>query len=107
MNLKQNVNKLHSELNQIFSEVNISENFDNNSGEYVQLVVKNENKQLKLNISKRELEKNTFNWSYFSNPLLEGSDLVQRTSTVSSFLTDIKDIFEKNRFSEEYLQNLN
>lgn len=48
-----------------------------------------------------------FNWSYFSNPLDENSHLVERSSSVDSFANDVKDIFEKNRFSEDYLREVN
>ena len=44
-------------------------------------------------ILKRELEKDNFNWSYLSNPIDESSDLVFRTSTVSGFINDVKNIF--------------
>jgi hypothetical protein len=52
------------------------------------------------------LENNVFDWTYSSNPLNENSENIERTSSVNGFLNDVSDIFEKNRFSEDYLKKL-
>ena len=65
--------------------------------------------KLKLDneISKKELENYSFNWSYSENPLNESADFVDRFSSIDDLTSDVKEIFEKNRFSEEYLNELN
>jgi len=106
MGLKENVNRIHSKLSDIYNQVEISEKQDIKTGNFVQFTVINENKKLILNINKIELENDKFNWSYYSNPDNLGHT-VERFSSVNSFQNDVNDIFEKNRFSSEYLQNLN
>jgi hypothetical protein len=106
MGLKENVNRIHSQLSDIYSEVEINEKQDIKSGSFVQFSITNEGKKLILNINKVELENDNFSWSYYSNPN-ELEHLVERFSSVNNFSNDVKDIFEKNRFSTDYLQNLN
>lgn len=105
MGLKENVNRIHSQLSDIYTEVEISEKQNIKSGSYVQFTVINENKKLILNINKIDLENDNFNWSYYSNPD-ELEHLVERFSSVNTFCNDVNDIFEKKRFSSDYLQNL-
>lgn len=106
MNLKQNVNKIHIDLSNSFEEVNISEKSNLTYGNYIELSILEGKKNLKAIITKRDLENNRFDWKYYANPLNENSDLVDRSSSVNGFLNDVKDIFEKNRFNSEYLENL-
>ena len=74
-------------------------------GNFVEFRVVENNKELVLSIRKYELEKDIFNWSYLSNPK-DANSVVERVSNINSFLSDIKDIFEKNRFDQDYLQKL-
>lgn len=104
MSFKENINKLHFDLSSKY-EVSIEE-CQNKAGNFVKLLVKENNKELVANISKLSLEGNVFDWTYSSNPLNENSDNIERTSSVNSFLVDVDDIFEKNRFSEDYLKKL-
>lgn len=106
MSLKVNINKIHSDLLQNFEQVEISEKASLKFGEYVEIKAVNENKQLIIIVEKRQLESDKFAWSYYSNP--KSLDfLVERVSTVSDLINDVKDIFEKNRFDEEYLKEIN
>jgi hypothetical protein len=57
-------------------------------------------------MTKKDLENYNFNWSYFENPIDENSSLVERNSSIDDLSSDVKEIFEKNRFSEEYLNNI-
>jgi hypothetical protein len=107
MNLKYNINKIDVELSNIFESVTISEGSDINIGNYVELSIMEGNKEAKVIIKKSDLDNNKFNWKYYSNPLNENSDLVERTSVVDGFVNDIKDIFEKNRFDSDYIENIN
>lgn len=105
MLLKENLNKLHFNLSNRF-DVTINEKSDQSIGQYLELLVTEGNKELKVVITKRELENNTFNWSYLSNPLDENSTIVERKSSVNGFFNDVVDIFEKNRFDSDYLEKI-
>ena len=105
MSLKTNVNKIHSDLTSLYESVKIEENSNRELGNFVTFRVIESNKELILTIKKYELEKDIFNWSYLSNPN-ENKSVVERVSNINSFLSDIKDIFEKNRFDQDYLQKL-
>ena len=107
MDLKSNINKVHIDLLLVYDEVSIVEKSNLKFGNYFEIVTTNEGKQLKMIISKKEIEKNNFNWFYFSNPLNENSDLVERNSNVDNLVYDVRNIFEKKRFSEDYLNKIN
>ena len=106
MNLKQNINRINGELSNNFDEVSVSEKSDIKRGNYIELSILEKNKNLKVIISKKDLEGDKFNWEYFANPLNESSDLIQRNSSVSLFIEDVKDIFNKNRFNSEYIESI-
>ncbi len=107
MDLKVNINKVHSNLTNNYENVSIVEKNDKKFGNYFELSVKESNKDLKIILSKQNIENQKFNWSYYSNPLDENSYLVERTSDINSFIKDVEDIFEKNRFDSDYLEKLN
>lgn len=106
MDLRQNINKVHIDLTNSFSEVSISEKF-NRTQNYFEILIKEGNKEVKMLLDKKQIENKDFEWSYFSNPLNESSTLVQRNSSIDSIVTHIKDIFEKNRFDDEYISQIN
>ena len=83
MNLKQNINRIHIELSNNFDEVIIFEKSDIKLGNYIELSILEGDKNLKLIVSKTDLEGDNFNWKYFANPLNENSDLVNRNSSIS------------------------
>ncbi len=107
MNLRTNINMIHGDLSNNFNEVNISEKSDLQFGNYIELSIFEGNKNLKVIISKTDLESDRFNWKYYANPLNENSDLIDRNSMVSLFTKDVKDIFEKNRFNSDYIETIN
>jgi hypothetical protein len=107
MELKVNINKIHGEFISNFEKVEIKEESNKEFGNHFMISIINEGKEVKIVLTKREIEKQTFNWSYFSNPSLESSYLVERTSSINTITNDIKDIISKNRFDEDYLKNLN
>ena len=109
MDLKQNVNKIHVDLTSQFygHEVKIEEKSSVKFGNYFELSVVKEGLEAKMIVTMSSLNNYSFDWSYFSNPLDENSHLVERKSSVDSFASDVKDIFEKNRFSEDYLKEVN
>jgi hypothetical protein len=105
MKLKENVNKIHSELSDKYDVV-IEEGNSREIGSFIQLSIKEGTKNIIAVISKNSLESNIFNWTYKSNPLDNNSDMIERNSSVNDFVSHVKDIFEKNRFDSEYLKNL-
>jgi hypothetical protein len=107
MSLKDNINKIHSNLLINFKEVYISEKNSLEWGNYFEIKINESNKLVKALISKRDVEKKSFKWKYYSNPNDDKSYLVERDSTVDNFSLIIKDIFEKDRFDSDYLKSLN
>jgi hypothetical protein len=105
MSLQTNVNKIHFDLTSLYESVKVEENSNRQIGNFVEFRVVENNKELVLTIQKYELEKETFNWSYLANPN-DKLSVVERVSQVENFLSDVKDIFEKNRFDQDYLQKL-
>ena len=107
MELKYNINKIHSDLLSNFEEVRIDEKSDKKFGNYFLISAINEGKEVKLILTKKSVESGNLNWSYYSNPLKEDSLLVERISSISDITTDVKDVITKNRFDEEYITSIN
>jgi hypothetical protein len=105
MNLRSNVNRIHSDLNSVYESVKIEEKSNRELGNFVELVINEGKKQLVVKIKKYELEKDVFGWNYLSNPD-DISTVVERVSNLNNFILDVQDIFEKNRFDSDYLQKL-
>lgn len=105
MNLKKNLNKIHFELSDKF-DVNLNEKSNLKLGNYIEFLIKEDKKELKLTIKKKDLENKSFNWNYLSNPLNNNSDIIERFSNIDSFLNDVTDIFDKNRFDSDYLEKI-
>ena len=103
MSLRKNINKVHFDLSNRFGEVTITEKSNLKLGHYFELSILESNKEVKVILTKAEVEKDIFSWSYFSNPLNENSDLVERSSRIELFSLDILEIIEKNRFDSDYL----
>lgn len=104
MSLKDNVNKIHSELSSNY-EVHIQEMNDLKFGNYIKLMIKEGNVDLVAKIKKQDLEFSVFEWNYLSNPNDEES-IVERKSNLNNFVEDVNDIFTKRRFDSDYLKNL-
>jgi hypothetical protein len=107
MSLRDNINKIHVDLLNNFSDVSILEKTSLELGNYFEITINESSKSVKAVISKIELEKKGFNWKYYSNPSDINSFLVERNSNIDNFTEIVKDIFEKNRFDVEYLKSLN
>jgi len=106
MALKEYINRIHSDLSNNFDGVSIEEKSSLNLGNYIEFSITESNKQCSVMIKKVDIESKQFNWLYKSNPLKEDSHLVERTSNVEGFLNDVKDIFEKNRFDSDYINEI-
>lgn len=104
--MKININKVHGDLVNNFEEVRISEKSSKNLGNYFELSALKESKEVKMIITKKSIESESFAWSYFSDPSDESSFLIERTSTTDTIVSDVSDIIEKNRFSEGYLSKI-
>jgi hypothetical protein len=104
--LKFNINTLHGLLLNNFENVIVNEKSDIQNGNYFEISIK-EDKEVKIILTKKDIENATFNWKYFSNPDLENSFLVERISTIQNIVNDIKDILLKKRFDIDYLSKFN
>ncbi len=109
MNLKSNINKIHSDLlmlEGIGETVNIEEKSSFEFGNYVEISAIHLGLTAKIVIEKSEIESNQFRWRYYSNPKNESIGLVERISTIEGFVADVLDIFEKRRFDSDYLTEI-
>ena len=104
-NIKYNINKLHGFLLNEFENVKIIEKSNHSLGNYFEISV-NEEKEVKMIITKKDIENDIFEWKYFSNPLEENSFLIERRSSIEEITEDVKEILVKNRFDEDYLTKL-
>ena len=107
MELKYNINKIHSDFLSNFEEVSIDEKSDKKLGNYFLISAINEGKEVKLILTKKSVENGNLEWSYYSNPLKEDSFLVERSSSIADITTDVKDVINKNKFDEEYISSIN
>jgi hypothetical protein len=107
MQLKSNINKIHYLLSENFTDTKLEEKSNQKFGNYFNISTSDGKKQMKIILEFTEIENNSFKWFYSENPLNEKSDLIERKSTTESFIEDVKDIFVKNRFSEDYLVKIN
>lgn len=104
--MKININKVHGDLVGNFEEVRISEKSSKELGNYFELSALKESKEVKMIITKKSIESDRFSWSYYSDPSDANSYLIERTSTTETIASDVRDIIEKNRFSEGYLSKI-
>jgi hypothetical protein len=101
--MKININKVHGGLVSNFEEVTIIEKSNKELGNYFEVSALKESKEVKMIITKKNIENDRFSWSYYSDPSDSYSFLIERNSTTDTIVSDVEDIIEKNRFSEDYL----
>lgn len=106
MDIKDNINKIHIDLLVRFDNVKIEEKSNHKFSNYFELTASKGNTDVKMIITKRDLESDTFKWSYYANPLNENSDLVERVSSVHTMYQDVDDIVNNNRFNKEYIDSI-
>jgi hypothetical protein len=104
--MKININKVHGGLVNNFEEVNIVEKSNKDFGNYFEISALKESKEVKMIITKKNIESERFSWSYYSDPSDTGSFLIERISTTDTIVSDVEDIIEKNRFNEDYLSKI-
>ena len=106
MPLKENINKIHYDLvNKYGDSVSVAEKSTPSIPDYIEISINHNDKLLIMGIQKRQLENTSFNWFYKDNPLDTNAYLVERSSNTETLLTDIDDIFTKNKFNKKYLES--
>ena len=104
MDIRYNINRIHSILSSKHEDVEIKEKSSLKFGNYFEISIK-ESKEVKIVIPYRSIDNSyNFNFFYYSNPLNEDSDLISRNTDIESINLVIEDIISNNRFSEEYLK---
>jgi hypothetical protein len=105
MDIRYNINRIHSVLNESFVNVEISEKSSLKFGKYFEISIK-ESKEVKMIIPFKNIDNvNNFEFYYLSNPINEKSNLVARNSDADSISKVIEDILLNNRFDKDYLKN--
>jgi benzoyl-CoA reductase/2-hydroxyglutaryl-CoA dehydratase subunit BcrC/BadD/HgdB len=105
MDIRYNINRIHSLLGDKFQDVNICEKTSLKFGKYFEIVV-NESKTIKMIIPFKNIDgRSKYSFYYLSNPINEQSELVERISDNESIVSIVEDIFNNNRFSEDYLKS--
>jgi len=105
MDVRYNINRIDTLLKENFSDVKITEKSSLKWGKYFEISIK-ESKEVKLILPFKNIDgvKN-FEFSYYSNPLNESSNLVPRVATLENLNQIINDIIHNNRFDKEYLKS--
>ena len=105
MDIRYNINRIHSVLNESFVNVEISEKSSLKFGKYFEISIK-ESKEVKMIIPFKNIDNvNNFEFYYLSNPINENSNLVTRNSDADSISKIIEDILLNDRFDKDYLKN--
>ena len=105
MDIRYNINRIHSVLNESFVNVEISEKSSLKFGKYFEISIKESN-EVKMIIPFKNIDNvNNFEFYYLSNPINENSNLVTRNSDADSISKIIEDILSNDRFDKDYLKN--
>ncbi len=105
MDIRFNINRIHSLLSDRFKDVSICEKTSLKFGKYFEITI-NESKTLKMIIPFKNIDGRTrYNFYYLSNPTNEQSEIVDRISDNETIVSIVEDIFNNNRFSEDYLKS--
>jgi hypothetical protein len=105
MDIRYNINRIHSNLSDKYGDVQITEKSSLKFGKYFEIVV-NESKVLKMILPFKNIDnQQNFELYYYSNPVLESSDLITRNANAESVIGITEDIFKNNRFSEDYIKS--
>lgn len=102
MNIKENINKIDYNLSLRFETYSISEKSSLKFGKYFEILVR-ESKDVRIILPFKNIDQTLESeWYYYSNPLNEDSSLVPRSSSPDSFVDQVNDIIENDRFSSDY-----
>lgn len=103
--IKENINKIDYDLKNLFESVKISEK--SNKGNYFfEVVASSKKAQVRVEISKPELNNNVVKWSYYVNPINESSDKIERISNIENTANDIFEILSKKKMDSAYFESL-
>lgn len=103
--IKENINKIDYDLKNLFESVKISEK--SNKGNYFfEVVASSKKAQVRVEISKPELNNNVVKWSYYVNPINESSDKIERISNIENTASDIFEILSKKKMDSSYFESL-
>lgn len=106
MDIKTNINKIDYDLSSQFQNFKLIEKSSLKLGNYFEIEVR-ESKNVRIVIPFKNIDgKSIFEWYYYSNPLLEDSELIPRVCKIEDLSSHIKDIITNKRFSEDY-KNIN
>jgi hypothetical protein len=101
----ENINKIDYDLKQLFESVEITEKSDR--GNYLfEINATHDNTKVKVEISKPDLNQKVVKWTYYTNPLNESSDKIERFSSIGKIATDIFDIISKKMMDKSYLESI-
>ena len=111
--IKQNINKIDSDLKNLFENVYITEKV----GKGIYFVEISANKmflfegckkrvEVKVYINKDNLKFDNIKWNYSLNPLTESADRIERISFINTIAKDIYDIASNKRMVKEYFNAL-
>lgn len=104
MDIRYNINRIHVNLSDKYNDVQIKEKASKEFGKYFEITI-NESKILKMIVPFRNIDgKSNFEVKYFSNPLVENSELISRDTNSENIVFLTEDIFQNNRFSEDYIK---
>lgn len=103
---RENINKIHFELSNQYNVV-VNERSNLTYGNYIELIITEGRRELSIILKKEDLNDHYFNWVYKANPLDNDSVLVERSSNLDTFTSEINTIFKENRFDRLYLETLN
>lgn len=102
MDFKLNFNKLHSELTNKYGNVKVSEKWSPKLGNYIEVIIESNSIEMVTFLSKEGLCVSEFNWLYLSDPI-DNNSVVERVSSLNSFLSDVSDVIDNKKFSRDYL----
>lgn len=111
--IKQNINKIDSELKNLFENVYVTEKA-NKQGYFLEISCNKvflfegckKRVEVKAYINKDDLKYDTIKWSYSLNPLKENAESISRVSYINNIAKDIYDIADNKRMVKEYFNSL-
>ena len=111
--IKENINKIDYELKNLFENVEILEKsnrdnyfFEINATGFTFFKGEKKEASIKAIISKPDLMYRTIKWSYYTNPLKENSDIIERYSNIDTISNDIYEVVSKVKMESEYFESL-
>lgn len=113
LDIKENINKMDSELKALFENVYISEK--SIKGDFFFSITANKmflfegckkRIEVKVDINKNDLKGKTIKWKYSLNPLNENAETIERVSYLNNIANDIYDIASNKRMVNEYFSSL-